>query len=213
MHLPEDAANPGPVHANHHKQVLHHKSHPAEFVDDLDVGQPLLVGAHFVLAFYYVDSIWLEDAVGFPCAHEVEVKDRLVILLRAVLSPVVGVIDLEVLVLLVGSPARCVHVRRVKNHAVHRGVTVREFPTIHARAEVGGAQIIGACRDILPKHPLAIGHIRNQAALGHIEPEDLWKDLVIRCLVSREEQLVGGNAPSDPVGLLCLKRHGIGDHG
>jgi len=213
VHLPQHAAYTGLVHSEHHEQVLDHKAQSREFVDDFDMGQTLLVGTNLILALHNVNALRLKHPMSLPRAPEIEIENRFVVFLAPVFCPVVVVVNLEVLVVLVRSPARRVHVGRVGHNAVHRGIAVRQLPAVHTIPKVSRPQVVGASRNVLPKDPFAIGNVRDQAALGNEELQDVRENLVVRRLIRREDQFVRSDTTSDSAGLLGLNGCGCGDHG
>jgi predicted ATP-dependent Lon-type protease len=73
MNLLQDAADPGLVAPNDHEQVFHDKTHLGQLVYELDMRQPLLIGANFILAFDNVSSLIFQHPVGLAGRFEVEV--------------------------------------------------------------------------------------------------------------------------------------------
>src|SRR5579863_450776 len=62
MDLRQHPADAGPVVTHEHKQVFNDKSLFGQRVDDFHVGEPLLVGAHFIGAFDDVDAVLAQHA-------------------------------------------------------------------------------------------------------------------------------------------------------
>jgi len=72
--------------------------------------------------------------MGLTCRFEVKVQNGLVVLLaRSVLPSIVPVIFLVVLMVNVSGPARGVHVRRIKDNAIHSLGLVGKIPAVGAR--------------------------------------------------------------------------------
>jgi len=124
VNLPQKAADTGAIHPYHNKQILDDEPGNRKLVDNFDVGQPLLVGADFILAFHDVNPFGPQDAVCLAGPAEIQIQHCLVVLLQTVLRAIIVVIRLEVLVILVRGPARRVHVRRVENNTIKHTVAV-----------------------------------------------------------------------------------------
>lgn len=139
VQLPEDTAHAGLIPANADEQIFGDKAYLRQFVDDLYVREPLLVGAHFILAFHNVNAVGLQHATSLVRAPEVKVENSLVIFLPSVLSGIVIIVLLEVLMVLMGRPSGRVPVWRIKNNAIESRIAARKVPAVHALAQVSWA--------------------------------------------------------------------------
>jgi len=131
VNLSQEPAHAGFVCAENHKQVFYHETHYGQFVDDLNVGKPLLVGADFVLALYDIDTFWFQHSISLVCPFEVEIEHRFVVFFQTVFCPVIVVVVLEVLVILMSRATWRVHVWRIEHDAVDGCVAVRQITAIH----------------------------------------------------------------------------------
>jgi len=138
VNLPQDSAYSGSVLSYNDKQVFDNEAYLCKLVDDLDVGQSLFVCTYLILAFDDEDTCRLDDSECFSRTGKIQVEHSLVIFLRVVICPVVVVVGLKVLVVLMCSPARRVHVRRVEHHAVHGSAFVRKLSAVNSVTNVGG---------------------------------------------------------------------------
>jgi hypothetical protein len=59
VNLLQNAAYAWPTLPKHDEQVFDQEFHLRQLVDDFDMGEPLFVGAHFVLALDNVNPTWL----------------------------------------------------------------------------------------------------------------------------------------------------------
>jgi len=96
-----------------------------EVVDDLDVGQTLLIGTNFIGAFDDEDALVSKDPVSFGCSLEVQVQDGFVVLSgRGVGGGVVPIVLFVVLVIDVRGTAGRMHIGWIEYDAVDRGILV-----------------------------------------------------------------------------------------
>ena len=70
-----ETANGGTVWTNDDEQVFTVEADGLEVVDDLDMSQPLLVGADLILTLDYADTVVFEDTTRLIASPEVQVGD------------------------------------------------------------------------------------------------------------------------------------------
>ncbi|PRP93054.1 hypothetical protein ENSA5_45460 [Enhygromyxa salina] len=192
MNLPQQSAHSGRVAAHEHEHVLAVKAHVLVPGDDLDVRQPLLVGADLVLALDDEDPARAEHTAGLEPRTQVEVSHG-VVPLRAALPRVVGVavcVGVAEGGMCAGScpmilrpPEEALHVGRIQDEAVEAVVLVgqitavdpvavanEDVPLAHGELEVGGVELVDPGGDALPKHTLAEGHVGDFAARRDVQP-------------------------------------------
>jgi hypothetical protein len=80
------------VKPHHDEKILGIKAQGLVLVDDLDVSEPLAVGAHLVLAFYDKDAVGTQYAMCFPSGLEIKVQYCVVPLGTAIGSLAVGIV-------------------------------------------------------------------------------------------------------------------------
>jgi hypothetical protein len=213
MRLSQHPADARPIVPKHDEKIVNLESHRGQLVDDLDVGEPLPVGADFILAFYDQNAAGFQHAKRFPRAAEIQVQHRLVVLLGRMSGAVVVVVLFVVLVVLVRRSPWRVHIRGIEHDAVNHAVAIRKLPAVHAGGQVRRAKIVYTRSDALPEDPLAIRHIRNETAFRDVQGEHVREYLVIGSLIGGEDEFIGCNATRNPVRLLGPNGRGaLGDH-
>jgi hypothetical protein len=191
VNLSDQAAHAGPVRAHQHEEILDDEAAARVVVDHLDVGEPLPIRAHLVLALHDEDAAGAEDAQRLMPGLRVEFQDGLVIPPgEAVPGRIVGVVILVVLVSDVGRAPGRVHVGRIEDESVQRGRRVREAPAIHPRLQVGGEELVRPPGDLLPEDPVAVGHVGDLASRSDVEPQHQGKHGVVGAPVCREDEVV-----------------------
>jgi len=129
--LAEACANAWPIKSHQDEEILRDEPEFAKLVDQLNVCQPLLIGAHLIPALDYVNALFAQDTSSLLRCAKIEVEHGFVILFRgSVLGLVVAVIVLVVLVFRVSRPARGVHVWGVEDNAINGVTPVWETGTI-----------------------------------------------------------------------------------
>ena len=71
--LTDDPADPWAIVSMEYKQVLNDKPNSGQFVDQLHMGQTLLVRANFVSALDDIDPFVSENPMGFLRGFEIQV--------------------------------------------------------------------------------------------------------------------------------------------
>jgi hypothetical protein len=213
MRLSQHPADARAIVPKHDEKIVNFESHLRQLVDDLDVGEPLPVGADFILAFYDQDAAGFQHTKRFPRAAEIQVQHRLVVLLGRMGDAVVVVVLFVVLVVLVRRSPWRVHIWRIKHDAVNHAVAIRQLPAVNTGGQIGRAEIVCTGPDVLPEDPLAIRHVRNEAAFRDVQGEHVREYLVIGSLIGGEDEFIGCNATRNPVRLLRPNGCGaLGDH-
>jgi hypothetical protein len=92
------------------------------------------------------------------------------------------------------SPIETFHVGRVKDDAIERILPVWQVPAINTVLDVASDNFVVLEVDLLPKHPLAVGHIGNRGAFGYVKVENLGKDFCVVPNVSGKGDLCGTNS-------------------
>src|SRR5271165_120200 len=118
MYLLQDPTNSGLALSHHNEEILNNEALCGEFIYDLNVSQPLLVCAHFILALHNVYALPAKDPPSLIGRREIKIEDGLMILLLRVTGAIIAIILLEILVTVVGRPSGSMHVRRVKDHHI-----------------------------------------------------------------------------------------------
>src|SRR5262249_52618007 len=116
--LTDQAAHRLPVRSHDNKQIFGMKSEPRIFVDDLDMGQTLLVGADFVLAFDDQHAVFFENAVRLLARAKIEIEHGGVVARADALAFTVGIMAAKRAVItgaghvIAGAAVQTLHVRR-----------------------------------------------------------------------------------------------------
>ena len=106
--------NSGKILPNQHKAILCDVSVASVFSNQLDVSKTLLTSANFILTFDYQQTSVAQNALGLLPCLEVQFKDGFMVFLVAVVTcSIVAIIVLKVLMPIVRSSPRRVHIRRV----------------------------------------------------------------------------------------------------
>jgi hypothetical protein len=200
--LPEYAADPGFVAPNDNKEIFHDEAAFGQFVYDLDVRQPLLVGAHLILAFHNVNPLAFQNPAGLTSGPEIKVQNGLVIFLPAIRGGIVVVVLLKILVPIMRRAARGVHVGRVKDHNIQGPCSVGQRPGVNPLIQIGWMELELLDVNALPEDPFAVRDIGNLGPGGNVEPHHLREHFVICPDVRGEDQVVGCHATGNPLCLL-----------
>jgi hypothetical protein len=154
-----------------------------------------LVRTDLVPALDDVYSLASKYAVGLAGSFEIQVQNRLVILLPgSILGTVISVIAFKVLVVDMGGSSGSVHVWRVEDDAVDGGVLIWEAPAINSILQICGEEPIGAFGNPLPKHALAVSDVGDRTSRRHVEGNHLRENIFVGTLVGRENELIGRDA-------------------
>jgi hypothetical protein len=117
------------------KQVFGDKTLIMQFIDQFDVRQPLLVCANLILAFNNINAAITQNSPGFFSSCEIQIENRLMVLLFGV-CPIVFVVILVILMVPMCAPTRCVHVWRIKDYAINRAMLIRQLSAIYTVSNI-----------------------------------------------------------------------------
>src|SRR6516164_952816 len=151
------------------------KSEPRIFIDNLDMGQALLVGAHFVLAFNDQDAVFFEDAVRLFAGAKIEIEHGGVVARAATFSFAVGIMAAKRTVIagaghvITGAAVQALHVRRIEHDAIMRSTGIWQLPAIGPSLDVACVNDIAIFRHLLPEHALAPGHAGDNGAMWNMK--------------------------------------------
>ena len=125
-----DPADPWHVGPYDDKKILRIKPHPFIFINDLDMGQALRVGAYLVHTFDNQNTPVTQDALRFGACTKVHIRHSRMVLRRApvlfILIALVsvgvgiskGVVGPRSRLLAVLAPVKAFHIRGVENDTV-----------------------------------------------------------------------------------------------
>ena len=137
VNLPDGTAHTGAVVSDDDEQIFGDEAKLLVRLDDLHVGEPLPIGAYFVLTFDDADSAVTKDSVRFLACILVQREHGFMVLLRGLVAgSVVAVVLLEGSVHRMRGTSRSVHVGRVEHHAINLAVAIRQVSAVGAGLDV-----------------------------------------------------------------------------
>jgi hypothetical protein len=195
MNLFEHTADARFASAHHDKQVFTDEADRRQLVDDFHMCEPLLVGAHFILALHDAQAFRTQDPPGFAGAVKVQVQNSFVVLLFCPIAGlVVPVIALIVLMPHMSGSTRRVHVGGIENEAIHGTVAIRQLSAVNSVLQISGQHSVLVSWHVSPKDPIAVGDIGNGAAGRDVKGQHVREYFVVCALVGREDQFIGRDA-------------------
>ena len=170
VNLPDRAAHTGAVVPNDDEQIFGDKAKLLVRLDDLHMGEPLPIGAHFVLAFDDADPAVTKDSASLLACILVQSEHGFMVLLRGLVAgSVVAVVLLEGSVHRMRGTSRSVHVGRVEHHAINLAVAIGQVSTVGAGLDVSPEQDIPIIGNVTPEYAFAVSDVGDDAGSRDVQ--------------------------------------------
>lgn len=152
------------IAAYDYKEIFGYETVLCVLVYDLYVRQSLTICADFVLALHYEKTAVSKHPLGLLACLKIEIKNCLVVFMFFIRTAIVTIVLFVILVTIVSSPARCMHIRGIEYDAVQGICFVRQRSAIHSIDKVAGNKPILCWRYLFPEHAFPVCYVGNLAS-------------------------------------------------
>ena len=153
--------------------------------------EALSICTHFILALYNQHSTFAQHSMGFFTCLVVQIQHGFMIFfVRPVTGAIVTIVSLKCGMDGVGSSTRRVHVRRVKDNAIYRRVSIWELSAIGPGLDIRREQFVPSRRHVSPENAHAEGDVCNHASRGDVKIQNMRERIFVPTQVGAEDQLV-----------------------